>query len=159
MSLPLNPTTQEDYRNDMGLIRAPWGVPEETLIPVKPIGNGVPRQNAAQKVQTYYAELAATQTDYHQVATVTANQRVFYLGCDFKNPTSCSIYLEDADTGNIAPSNSSTVVLAQTAQSTERSSFQGFARECNRGIRLRLVNAATTFQFVVVYFMVETIQK
>jgi len=160
--LAISPAVQEDFRRDLvvphavGFIAADAG-----LIPVAPMGSGIARGNARQSVRTYHILKAAIDTVYTQVATVSAGVRVFFIGVQSVgtvNLAADSLYIEDADSGNIAPSDASTVALyyvGDNGTAAAEISMMTPPRECKRGIRVRTVRGTTDEMSAIIYWMIE----
>jgi len=155
MALPVNPSTQKDFRDDLGVSSAPWGVEDSTIIPVKAVGQGIPRGNNAQAFKTYaYNKTSAGgETFYIQVATVTPSTRIFYLGFQTDSLYN-GFYIEDASTGNIAISDASTVVLAYE-QANDIQGYLPYPRECKRGIRAAVTLGAGGASAGIIYYIEE----
>lgn len=157
--LPINPSTQKDFRDDFGVIGAPWGVEDSTVLPVKAIGAGIPRINARQRIKTYLISKSAAATSYTQVATVTPTLKISFLGVQGHIRSTNTWYVEDADTGNIAPTDDSVVGLYYSggASDNTQNTMPSFPRECTRGIRVRVTNSAATASQMIVYFLEEDV--
>ena len=160
----ISPAVQQDYRQDLLVSEAPdfiSSIPE--VVPTRIVGAGFPRGNSRQAIKTFLILKAAGATTYTQVATATANTRIYFLGAQVASlsANNDSVYIEDASTGNISPTDSSTVALfyANTVLDNLRVTPQGLPRECKMGIRVRVVNgtAAAEEVFCIVYYLEERI--
>lgn len=149
---PLAPSVMADYRGDLVVPSAPSFISESLpdIVPVRAIGSGVARPNARQAVKTYMAVKPSVGGEdfYIQIATVTPNTRVFYLKMD----TSDACYVEDASTGNISPTDGSTVALADSGVGNL---YPVVPRECKRGIRAKLTVGAGATGYFVIYYLEE----
>lgn len=155
----LSPAVQKDFRDDLLVANAPGFLTSDAdITPVRAIGSGIARNNARQAVKTYLVMKAVATTTYTQIATATNTLRVFFLGAIVDNPSDGAtgiIYIEDADTGNIAPSDNSTVALALYGSNSFGSQGLGQPRECKRGIRVLVVKETTENTSAVVYYLEE----
>lgn len=161
MAQSLGSATQKDFRDDLTVNTSPSFVSSDgDLNPVVVVGRGIERPNAKQAVLTYHMVKATADTQYAQVATASSAERVFFLGVGVLGLSTATYYIEDADSGNISPTDASTVALFYLSNPTN-GSFVVFTptqpRECKRGIRLRLVNAAATTSSMTVYYLIERI--
>lgn len=156
----LSPAVQQDFRKDLLVGKAPGFLQQdEDLSPVRVVGAGIPRPNAAQAIKTYHISRAAAATVYTQVATASSTTRIFYLGMllgDGQWNVAESVYAEDADTGNIAPSDASTVALDYFDNNVSTDArLLNHPRECKRGIRVRTVVGGATDHSVTIYYLEE----
>lgn len=156
-SQALIPQLQADYRQELGVPQSPGFIQGGPLAPVKLVGRGVERANNRQRIKSYIVSKNAITTDYVQIATVTSTTRIFFLGYCGQIQSTGSFYLEDADTGNVGPSDGSVVGLGYWVGTTISGVFNPIPRECLRGIRARMVNAAATTQVAIIYYMEEDI--
>lgn len=157
----LSPAMQKDYRDDLSTPSAPSFLPSEPFLPVKAVGAGIARANAKQIVKTLHISKAAAATTYTQVATVSATTRVFYLGVmaiDGQFGVAESVFIEDASSGNIAPSDASTSALDYWDNNIATDNrFLGVPRECTQGIRVRMVVNGATDHNITVYYLEEQV--
>jgi len=153
----LNPNLQADYRDSLGVPISESFIAETPLIPVRPIGAGIARNNTRQTVQTVSILKSAITTDYIQIVNASSTQRVWFLGALTQGQTTGAIYVEDADSGNIAFSDASTVALFWETGLVGMNYNPLVPRECKRGIRVSISNTAASNQRAIIFFMTETI--
>lgn len=155
----LSPAVMKDFRDDLLVDAAPSMLENDRdFAVVRVTGAGTERPNARQAVRTYMLVKNAITTDYVQIATASSTQRVFFIGLSFNAQSTGYVYVEDADSGNIAISDGSTVPLAFVNPGT--GFFQYWPpkiRECKRGIRIALTNSAASQQVVTVYYLIELV--
>jgi len=161
MVTQLSPAVQEDYRRDLLANEAPAFLELPSITPVWPVGGGVPRPAADQSVRSTIVLKSAIATTQSQIATVSATERIFFLGVSWGALlpfTGDTIYVEDADSGAITPSDASTVGLWYFNQVSDASAdgvMLPVPRECKRGIRVQMVKGDTTETAIIVYWMIE----
>jgi len=154
----ISPAVQQDYRSDLVVGAPPTFLSFLDLIPVRQIGAGVARANAAQAVKSYVVLKAAAATTQTQIATSSASTRIFYLGAQVcATESGDDVYIEDASTGAITPTDNSTVGLFYaTSNETAIPLTMGMApRECKRGIRLQMTKSGTANTVVIVWYLEE----
>jgi len=166
MTLPINAATQKDFRDDLTVSGSPWGVMNEVIVPVKAIGQGLPTPNNSQALKSYVLlKNAASGVSYTQVATVSSSERIYFVGAHVSSVSDVNnddIYIEDASSGNIFPSDGSTTGLMQFVYNewVPIGTILPFPRECKRGIRVKVSNSATSTMvtLIIVYYLVVRIE-
>lgn len=157
---PLSPAVQKDFRDDLVAQSAPTFLSSQPdPIPILTVGRGFERGNARQALKTFMISKGAAATVYTQVATASATTRIFYLGLvaiDAQWNVAESVYIEDANSGNIAPSDASTSALDYFDNNVSTDfRVHGIPRECKSGIRVRTVVGGATDHMVVIYYLEE----
>jgi len=164
----LSPAVQEDYRRDLQANEAPSFIGVPSIVPVWPVGGGVPRPSADQSVRSTLTIVTAAAGDvYTQIATTSSVERVFFIGYligrQGDNELTSRVYIEDANSGNISPTTASTVALTPELSvinadpASTGQMFLPFPRECKRGIRLLVTSGATETvdTSVIIYYLIE----
>lgn len=157
----ISPAVQKDFRDDLLVANSPSFLSSDSdILPVLSVGQGIARNNARQAVKTYTVLKAAAATTYTQIATTAANTRLFFLGYVLSGEVESDqvLYIEDASTGNITPSDNSTVGLVYAVGNAGLSgAVPPLAREVKRGIRLVLTKSGTDSTVVIVYYLEERV--
>lgn len=153
MAQPISPAVQKDFRDDLVVGNSPSFLSSDgDILPVMAVGQGIARNNARQAVKTYSFSKTSVggETFYIQVATVSANVRIFFLGGMVQN-ISDTIYVEDASTGNVALTDGGSVALFDSSGE----SIIVPPREVKRGIRIALAVGAGSTSAGIIYYLEE----
>ena len=155
----LGPSRQKDFRDDLVVPASPSFISSDSdILPVAPIGIGILRPNARQSVKSYLVAKAAIATTQTQVALPSANTRIFFLGAQVIDESNENIvYIEDASSGALTPSDNSTIPLYYFSGSYTHTQDISIVppRECKQGIRVHIAATAASKTWVVVWYMVE----
>jgi len=155
----ISPAVQQDYRRSLLAQESPSFL--DSTLPIQPVADirrGIPTPSTSQSLKSYAVIKAAAATTQTQIATVSSNERIFFIGVQQCDGNSDQVWIEDADTGALTPSDHSTIPLYyfDSGQTNANGVLQmlPFPRECKRGIRVHNVRTGLTESKLIVYYLV-----
>lgn len=156
--IPTDKYIMEDYRRALGTNDAPQMInTEREITPVAVINGGLPRPNAKQRIKHYNYYNSGDNTV--QIASVTANLKIFYLGAVIGEGGGTAIIITDTNTGviNVADANITNLHYTSSASASPGDyKFLPLPVQCNTGIRLR-VSSGVASTSVIIYYLEEDV--